>query len=127
MLELPIFKVISAACSTRQGRWGVQRGAMQCSPLVAVRAGFPRRRNQLRKQTLNFQLLRNLTIGILLVLIGMLIPGNRKLRYILALAPLFSIIAAYLFIDPSIKGFLYQSKKILLRILLVFPYILLLL
>ena len=24
-----------------QGRWGVQRGAMQCSPLVAVRAGFP--------------------------------------------------------------------------------------
>ncbi|MEK6731798.1 MAG: glycosyltransferase family 39 protein [Pseudomonadota bacterium] len=80
-----------------------------------------------KKQTLNFQLLRNLTIGILLVLIGMSIPGNRKLRYILALAPLFSIIAAYLFVDPSIKGFLYQSKKLLLRILLVFPYILLLL
>src|SRR3989338_325498 len=34
-----------------QGRWGVQRGAMQCSPLVAVRAGFPRRRNQSRKQS----------------------------------------------------------------------------
>jgi len=79
-----------------------------------------------RKQTLSFQLLRNLTIGIVLVLIGMSIPGNRKLRYILALTPLFSIIAAYLFVDPSIKGFLYQSKKILLKILRVFPYILLL-
>ena len=29
----------------------LQRGAMQCSPRGAVRAGFPRRRNQLRKQS----------------------------------------------------------------------------
>src|SRR3989338_892930 len=44
-----------------QERWGVQRGAMQCSPLVAVRAGFPRRRNQSRKQSrpLAAELLKN--------------------------------------------------------------------
>ena len=35
----------------RQKRWGLQRGAMQCSPLVAVRAGFPRRRKYNRKQS----------------------------------------------------------------------------
>ncbi|EDR36487.1 hypothetical protein COXBURSA334_1955 [Coxiella burnetii Q321] len=29
----------------RQERWGFQRGAMQYSPLVAVSAGSPRRRN----------------------------------------------------------------------------------
>jgi len=46
------FEVRNLRClQRRQGRWGVQRGAMQCSPLDAVRAGFPRRRNQLRKQS----------------------------------------------------------------------------
>jgi len=29
-----------------QGRWGIQRGAMQCSPLVAVRANLLRAGDQ---------------------------------------------------------------------------------
>ena len=69
-----ILKVRNLRClRRRQGRWGVQRGAMQCSPPVTVRAAFPRRRHHLRRQS------RPLAAELLKVLV--LTKLLRNLRY----------------------------------------------
>jgi hypothetical protein len=62
----------------------------------------------------NFELLGYLGVWALIVLVGMSIPGTKKMRYLLPIVPALSLLAAYIFIDPAPKGVLFWARRILL-------------
>lgn len=59
----------------------------------------------------------------LIVLLGMSIPGDKKIRYILPMVPAIALIASYPFIASSREIYFTYMRWILLRIMLVLPAI----
>lgn len=62
----------------------------------------------------------------MVIIIGMSVPDDKKVRYILPMLPAIALIAAYPFIAPSTHAYFTVLRNILLRLLFVFPSILLL-
>ena len=79
--------------------------------ILVIVAGF---KNILRRESDSYKLIGYLVCWILIVLIGMSVPAEKKIRYILPIVPALSLVAAYLLIDSSIKGVLFETKRIVL-------------
>lgn len=62
----------------------------------------------------------------LVILLGMSIPGDKKIRYILPMTPAIALIAAYLFITPNKEKFFKIIQEILVKLFLYLPAIFLL-
>jgi 4-amino-4-deoxy-L-arabinose transferase-like glycosyltransferase len=75
-----------------------------------------------RRENKDYKLLASLAVWILVVLIGMSIPGTRKIRYVLPMIPAAALIASYMFIEPMQKGILFGIKKIFLQICFGLPF-----
>lgn len=48
----------------------------------------------------------------LVILLGLTVPQDKKMRYVLAISPALSLIAAYLFVAPRAPGLLSQVRRI---------------
>ena len=62
-----------------------------------------------KKKLLEWKFLLSCMGWILVILIGMSIPGDKKVRYILPIVPATSLIAAFLFVDDSLNKWLYNQ------------------
>ena len=68
-------------------------------------------------------LIRYLVIWTLIILIGMSIPGGKKTRYILAISPAISLVAAYLFIAQDQPTWLRWFRRAVVWFFFFFPFI----
>ena len=66
-------------------------------------------------------LLRHLAFGTLIILIGMSIPGAKKIRYILPIVPFISLASAFLLIEPLQNKFLIFLKKFIVHFCTFLP------
>jgi 4-amino-4-deoxy-L-arabinose transferase-like glycosyltransferase len=57
----------------------------------------------------------------LIILIGMSIPGDKKIRYILPMTPALALIVAYIFVAPPRERYFMLLRGLLLRFFLVIP------
>jgi len=60
-------------------------------------------------------------VWVLVVLIGMSVPGTKKIRYVLPMVPTAALVAAYMFVIPPQKDFLSGVRRIFLGFCLWFP------
>jgi 4-amino-4-deoxy-L-arabinose transferase-like glycosyltransferase len=65
--------------------------------------------------------LRNIFGWALVILIGLSIPGDKKVRYILAAAPAFALICGYLFVAAREQTYLYLLKRLFVWVCYLFP------
>jgi 4-amino-4-deoxy-L-arabinose transferase-like glycosyltransferase len=79
---------------------------------------------RLHYHTPELKLLLKLFGWILVVMIGMSIPGDKKIRYILPIAPAIALLAAYPFIAPKGERYFSCLRWALLRLFIIFPVIL---
>jgi len=63
----------------------------------------------------NLQLIQKLAAWFLIIMIGMSIPGDKKIRYILPIAPALALISAYLFIMARDKQYFTNLYKYLYK------------
>lgn len=56
-----------------------------------------------------------------IILLGMSIPGDKKSRYVLAIAPAISLLAAYFFVSPKTERYFSRIRFVLLHLILVLP------
>jgi 4-amino-4-deoxy-L-arabinose transferase-like glycosyltransferase len=78
-------------------------------------------RHILRRKDRNYEFIGYMVGWVLIVLIGMSVPADKKMRYILPIVPALSLVAAYLFIDSSPKGILFATRKIILSVCSFLP------
>jgi len=90
-------------------------GFAVCYPvaILVVIAGL---RHILKRKDSNYEFIGYLVVWILIVLIGMSVPADKKMRHILPVVPALSLVAAYLLIDSSPKGILFEARKAFLSI-----------
>lgn len=69
------------------------------------------------------RLLRHLGFWLLIVLIGMSIPGDKKIRYILPITPAIALCAAYLFSVEHQQKLLLQLRLWVIRFCIALPYL----
>jgi len=91
-----------------------------CYPL-AILVVVARFKKILRRESNDYKLIGYLVCWILIVLIGMSVPAAKKMRYILPIVPALSLVAAYLLIDSSIKGVLFETRRAFLSICSYLP------
>lgn len=70
-------------------------------------------------------LLLSLFGWMMIILLGMSIPEDKKVRYILPMLPAVALIAAYPFVAPSAQYYFTMLRKMMVRLFFVFPFILL--
>lgn len=80
-----------------------------------------------RQSSADIKLLVQLTGWMLVIVLGMSVPDDKKVRYILAMAPAAALIAAYVFVAPPEQKYFACLRWILLRIFLSLPSVFLLL
>lgn len=78
-------------------------------------------RPMLRGCDSGISLLRHLAIWIMIVLVGMTLPGTKHLRYILPVVPALSLAAAFVFVSPLEKTILSLTKRFLLGFFSLLP------
>lgn len=71
--------------------------------------------------SLKNDLIKKLTGWILVIMIGLSIPGDKKVRYILPIAPALALICGYLFIATSEKKYFYFLQRGLVWFCCFFP------
>lgn len=71
----------------------------------------------------HLKLIRHLVIWVLIILIGMSIPGGKKMRYVLAITPALSMIAAYLFVASTHTFWLRCVRHFFTWLFFFFPFI----
>jgi len=69
----------------------------------------------------NYEFMSYLVVWILIVLAGMSIPGDKKMRYVLAIVPAVSLVASYLVINPSLEGLLLRTRNVFLGFCSLLP------
>jgi hypothetical protein len=74
-----------------------------------------------KRENADYRLLACLAVWILVVLIGMSVPGTKKIRYVLPMMPAAALVAAYMFVVPLQKDFLSGVRRIFLGFCLWFP------
>jgi hypothetical protein len=72
-----------------------------------------------------FKLLLKCVGWALIILVGLSIPGDKKIRYILPATPAFALLASYWFIAPKNERYFVLCKWLMVKALLAFPLILL--
>lgn len=71
--------------------------------------------------SLKNDLIKKLTGWILVIILGLSIPGDKKVRYILPIAPALSLICGYLFVATNEKKYFYFLQKGLIWFFCFFP------
>ncbi len=99
------------------------RCLFSCAPcyLLAILVVVASFKNIVRRENKSYKLMGYLVSWILIVLIGLSFPAAKKARYILPVVPALSLVAAYLLINPSIKGVLFETRKTVLSICSFLP------
>lgn len=69
----------------------------------------------------DLKILFKLMVWVLVVMIGMSIPGDKKIRYILSIAPALALIAAYPFVASPGEKYFEKLRWLMSRLLLVVP------
>ncbi len=94
-------------------------------PLAALASiGIVYYKFRLHQQPKDLKLLVVLLGWCAVVLLGMSIPGDKKERYILSIAPALSLMAAYFFVSKYSERFFYRVQWIMIRVFIFFPAIL---
>ncbi len=68
-------------------------------------------RRVLRQKSDNHKFMSYLVVWGLIILVGMSLPADKKMRYVLPIAPAVSLIASYLVINPSLEGALLRARN----------------
>lgn len=71
----------------------------------------------------DIQFLQKLLGWMAVILIGLSLPADKKVRYILPVAPAFALFCAYLFVVPRSQTYLIYLRKVAYWLSLVFPAI----
>lgn len=79
-----------------------------------------------RKLSAEKKLLIKLFGWMVVILVGMSIPGDKKIRYVLAMSPAIALMAAYPFVAPCKQKYFVYLRRFLLSVLSLLPLILLL-
>ena len=74
-----------------------------------------------RKLSADMRFLITLVGWIAVILLGMSIPGDKKIRYILPVAPAAALLAAYVFIAPSRELLLFSLRRFILGLVVILP------
>jgi len=74
-----------------------------------------------RETSVDGKLLLKLTGWFLIILLGMSVPDDKKVRYILPMAPAVALIAAYMFVAPFEKKYFDYLRWFFLRLFLILP------
>lgn len=80
----------------------------------------------LRNLSLEKKLLIKLIAWTLVILVGMSIPGDKKIRYVLPMVPAIALLAAYPFVAPTKEKYFVYLRRILLGLFSLFPLVFLL-
>jgi 4-amino-4-deoxy-L-arabinose transferase-like glycosyltransferase len=89
-------------------------------PLAVIVAGASWKKI-FKRQTLNDRLPGHLVFWTAIILLGMSIPGAKKTRYILPVAPALSLLASYTFVRMESEGFAARAKDVFLSICRMLP------
>lgn len=76
------------------------------------------------EKILEADLFFKLCVWTAVIMIGMSIPGEKKTRYILSIAPAVSLLAAYLVILPEKQTYFFYLRSIITKIFLMLPVVL---
>jgi 4-amino-4-deoxy-L-arabinose transferase-like glycosyltransferase len=79
---------------------------------------------RLHHHTAKLKLLLKLVGWMIIILIGMSIPGDKKIRYILPMMPAVALIASYPMIAPTSERYFSLLRWLLIRLFLITPVIL---
>lgn len=91
---------------------------------VIVLLGVIYYEQRLHHHTPELKLMVKLFGWAMIVMLGMSIPGDKKIRYILPIAPAIALFAAYVFIAPKGERYFLWLRWLLVRFFLVFPALL---
>jgi 4-amino-4-deoxy-L-arabinose transferase-like glycosyltransferase len=69
----------------------------------------------------NYEFMSYLVVWVLIVLAGMSIAGDKKMRYVLPIVPAVSLVASYLVINPSLEGLLLRTRNAFLGFCSLLP------
>ncbi|MEJ2701390.1 MAG: glycosyltransferase family 39 protein [Sedimentisphaerales bacterium] len=89
-------------------------------PLAFV-VGIALYKNAPKPRTPSERLLGHLIFWVVIVLVGMSIPGSKKTRYILPIVPALSLLASFVFVHPAAEGLLSQVRRTFLGFCRIFP------
>ena len=78
----------------------------------------------MRRRLMHYDFLLKLIGWLLIVLIGMSIPGDKKIRYILPMMPAIALLAAYPFIAISQEKYFHYLRQFFITLFLIFPALL---
>lgn len=94
-------------------------------PLAAiVLLGVMYYEQRLHFHSSELKLLLRLFGWIIIILIGMSVPGDKKIRYVLAIAPAAALMTAYIFVASKGERYFFWLRWVLVRLLLFFPLLL---
>jgi 4-amino-4-deoxy-L-arabinose transferase-like glycosyltransferase len=93
--------------------------------ITAIAVVASRWQSIMRKADEDVQMLGNLTLWVLVVMVGFTISDTRHIRYILPAAPAFSLISAYMFDRTDIRGLLHAAKDMFIGFCNAFPFLVL--
>ncbi len=88
---------------------------------LAVLVVIAQFRHILRLKGGNHKLMSYLIVWVLVILAGMSIAGDKRMRYILPIVPAVSLIASYLVISPSLEGILPRIRNAFLGFCSLLP------
>jgi hypothetical protein len=88
---------------------------------LAVIAAVSLYKKILRRENADYKFLGYLVLWMVLILLGMSIPGTKKSRYIVPMMPAAALLASYIFIAPLQNGILSGLKEIFLGFCRWFP------
>ena len=75
----------------------------------------------LQEPTPTLKLLLKCIGWVAIILIGMSIPGEKKIRYLVPLTPALALLASSPFVAPQVERYFYFLRWVLLRLFLLFP------
>jgi 4-amino-4-deoxy-L-arabinose transferase-like glycosyltransferase len=75
-----------------------------------------------KRQTINDRLPGHLVLWVVIVILGMSIPGAKKTHYILPVVPALSLLASYMFVRMESEGLAARAKDIFLAVCSMLPF-----
>jgi len=104
--------------------WIYSLGNYAISYFLALIVIIANLKNIIKNKNADHKLLGCLTVWLLVILVGMSLPADKKIRYILSIVPATSLIAAYLLVNLSKTGILFWARKLLMHFFRLLPLLL---
>lgn len=87
---------------------------------IVVITGF---KKMIKRENANYKLIGHLALWLVILLIGLSIPGTKKTRYLLPIVPATALLAAYLFVGSTSEVIFTRLRKIFLEICNILPWV----